>query len=626
MARTLLRFATGASTPLYLPLYVFRHHQGFQLQRDYEIKTSIPTESDEDGDRWAARQVAEGEADFAVCDPILAEENRGLRVVATLVNRMAFWAVSRQDIQYFDQFRGMRQLISYPTGMTGYFLARMIRKSIGRKIRAKPTVVPVAIDTELDALLKTKADAVALTANLLLAKRFVDTNEGFRVSPMWTLDPAFSSFMLTGLLARADDVDRQHALVKNVVQSLHRAIALVITDLDESVRGLQAEIQGLDDDDARYFVRTAHEYSLYPTAITPELTSWHNVRQIHIQGSDNKSKSMSIKIGVPSTQTFTDSVRTGIATEVERLGFTFLVRFGKGELYEDLVGAIEREDKLMVGTSTVVGSYCRFDAQHRDFLTKRVSRIRRAVMTTSNEDENYLIWGSSGSGKSFLIKQLGETLREEGIAQFFNLDLSKLDAGKFQDALAKMKTESGPILCLLDEIDASNSLTVNYTPIFPILRWRREISKQIVFAMVGSTEANVVALGNAIKAREKGPDLMTFVPEDSDHRFAIPDCTAWDRLIIFVRAAIDEVRKRSGTLLSVEKLALYYVGVTAADQSPRGLARIGETAAKRMIATDKLRYDDLFDSTTGEAERFSFYSQHFSAAQRLVDRYIELEG
>src|SRR5437667_11749000 len=100
MARTLLRFATGASTPLYLPLYVLRRHQGFELQRDYEINTSAPSEATEDGDRWAAKQVSNGEADFAVCDPILAEENRDLRVVATIINRMAFWAVAKQDIQY----------------------------------------------------------------------------------------------------------------------------------------------------------------------------------------------------------------------------------------------------------------------------------------------------------------------------------------------------------------------------------------------------------------------------------------------------------------------------------------------------------------------------------------------
>ena len=98
MPKTPLRFSTGAPTPLYLPLYVFKRHQGFHLQADYSVAVSPPDNDEEDGDGWAARQLIKGSVDFALCDPIVAEQQRGVHVVATVIRRMAFWAVARQGI------------------------------------------------------------------------------------------------------------------------------------------------------------------------------------------------------------------------------------------------------------------------------------------------------------------------------------------------------------------------------------------------------------------------------------------------------------------------------------------------------------------------------------------------
>lgn len=625
MAKTPLRIATSARTPLFTPIYVLRRYQGFQLQRDHLVTTSAP-EGDENGDTWAARQLIDGSAEFAVCDPTIAEENRSVRVVATIVGRMAFWAVARQDIRYFEEFANFKRLISYPVGMTGYFVAEMIRKRIQKKHKKKLSVVPTERDKELSELVGSKVPSVALTTNLLLAQRFIEEHPEFKISPLWTLDPAFSSFMLTGLLVRQADVDRKYALVANVVRSVHRAVALVITNEDEAVQGLQDEYETLKMDEARHFVRTINESWLYPTALTPELTSWNNVRAVHIEGSNARNKSTWIKTDMPSTRTFVDSVSSGIALDADRLGLSLAVRFGKGDLYEDVFNKVDTENRVSLQNATVVGYYRRFKNEPRDFLIEKVERMKQALMISSKKDENYLIWGGSGSGKSYLIEELGRTLELAGACQFINIDLAGFSRSEVEEAITRVENASKPVLCLLDEIDGTAEFTLNYNFLFPKLRLRRKKNKQIVFVLVGSTTSSVKELAEKIRApeREKGKDLMRSVPDKQ--WFDVPDFSTWDRLIIFINGVALSLQSRGSKLVAVEKLALYYVAVSRSEDSAAVLTRFGEDAANRMSPTaDRLRYDDLFDESIGEQERFDFYSQHSSTAPRLTGKFVQID-
>jgi hypothetical protein len=176
---------------------------------------------------------------------------------------------------------------------------------------------------------------------------------------------------------------------------------------------------------------------------------------------------------------------------------------------------------------------------------------------------------------------------------------------------------------LLDEIDTTAELTVDYSFLFPKLRWRKT-GKQIVFVLVGSRTGNVTELAREIESRPKGPDLMSFVPPDQ--RLPIPDYTLWDRLIIFVGAAAASLEARGLRLTAIEKLALYYVAVTVGGADARGLARFGQSAASRVpVGSETIRYDHLFDGVTGTKDRFTFYSEHFSVAQRLVDHFVALK-
>src|SRR5688572_611445 len=122
MAKTPLRFATGASTPLYLPLYVFQRHRGFNLNTDYSIDVFTPAKGNENGDVAAAQHVVADSADFALCDPVVAEANGEVGIVATIVGRMAFWAVADRNIRYIEDFKEFKTILTYPEGMTGYYV------------------------------------------------------------------------------------------------------------------------------------------------------------------------------------------------------------------------------------------------------------------------------------------------------------------------------------------------------------------------------------------------------------------------------------------------------------------------------------------------------------------------
>jgi ATPase family associated with various cellular activities (AAA) len=617
MAKATLRFAIGAATPLYLPLYVLRHYKGFNLQADYSISIDSPDKG-ANGDTVAATQLTNGAADFAICDPAVAEGNDRVRVVATVVGRLAFWAVAlKRNINYIEEFADFKTILTYPKGMTGHYLGTVIRKlSDGRQ-----RVVAGPIDTELIRLLDEQSKAVALTANLILARRFKDEHPDYEISPLWTLDPGFSSVMLTGLLARIEDIQKQRVLLRSVVMGLNRSIALLMTDPDVGVSALAETGLVADVAEGRYFVNNVRANRLYPTVLTPELTCWHNLREIHLKGSEGSKSPTPIKPNVRSERTFRSFVDSDAALDSEELTLQTLVQFGKGYLYLDLATSLESKDSIALADWTVVGAYRRAEDSHRHELRRWVERIRKGVVTASTSDENYLIWGTSGSGKSFLVRELGHELRRTGACRFEEINLASIPLADLQQKLAQFEAAPEPLLCLLDEVDSQTPHTTDYTPIFPVLRWRQEKGRHSTFILVGSTTDGVNSLDAEIRGRAKGPDLMRFVTD----LIAIPDYTMWDRLAIFVGSAAEEARKTGKTLTAIEKLALYYVAVVAGGSDAGSLSRLAKDAMSRVTSGDhRLMYDHLFDPLTDATARITFTAEHHKAVQPLIDRFLKV--
>lgn len=384
------------------------------------------------------------------------------------------------------------------------------------------------------------------------------------------------------------------------------------TELDET----------LAEAEARYFVDDVTKSLLYPTSLRPELSYWHNVRTVHIEGGGEKNTVSRVKKGFPSSLTFERSVHTDIPVEVDKQAMSVYVKFGKGDLYRELSQTVDIDSAVSLQDASVVGSYSRFDETQRKYLKDKAEQIRRAVENPSKDKENYLVWGSSGSGKSYLIEEIGRILEEAGTGRFIKIDFANHTRAQVEKAFASVEAETRPVLCLLDEVDTTSELTSDYSAWFSKIRLRKNTGKQVVFVLVGSTQNSIAELTAEIEGRKKGPDLMRFIPEKN--RFDIPDYKPWDRLIIFISTAAR--KKKKARLESVEKLALYYVAVTRPDAKASGLSDLGEAVAGR-IADDssELQYNDLFDSSIEDQEQFhTFFAEHFSNAQRLASRFVKL--
>jgi DNA-binding HxlR family transcriptional regulator len=66
------------------------------------------------------------------------------------------------------------------------------------------------------------------------------------------------------------------------------------------------------------------------------------------------------------------------------LTLSLLVRFGKGDLYEEVAKKIDDEGVLLLETKKVVGGYYRFDDDHRDHMNTWARRIKTAVLKPSS--------------------------------------------------------------------------------------------------------------------------------------------------------------------------------------------------------------------------------------------------
>lgn len=106
----------------------------------------------------------------------------------------------------------------------------------------------------------------------------------------------------------------------------------------------------------------------------------------------------------------------------------------------------------------IVGNYVRFDDYVRNSLKDMRQRVISALNPESRSRENFLLWGSPGSGKSFLVQQVAKSMGSA--VKYGELNLAQLDDRGFRSELEKIMEHSAPCVCLIDEIDSLGALTL----------------------------------------------------------------------------------------------------------------------------------------------------------------------
>lgn len=288
------------------------------------------------------------------------------------------------------------------------------------------------------------------------------------------------------------------------------------------------------------------------------------------------------------------------------------------QVSDPLIAPLEKISEITLAANTVVGAYRRYDERVRHELRDYVERMQNALVTKTATRENFLIWAAPGSGKSFLVQELGRSLGDA--INYHEVNLAKLGHDAFVAALAELKPDK-PLLCLLDEIDARENEKWPYDEAFPYLDWNTQADRQAVYVIIGSCPNGLHALQRLILDRHKGQDLLDRVP--LEHRFEIPPTTIEDRVTIIASKVIEAAQDRGQTIDHIEKLAVYYALAIPELQTPRQLRELITAAVLRTATTEtRLRYDHLFQR--GDPRNQRFWADHIHAVDSLAGRFIRI--
>ena len=280
----------------------------------------------------------------------------------------------------------------------------------------------------------------------------------------------------------------------------------------------------------------------------------------------------------------------------------------------DLVGALS---SVLMADYAVVGSYMRFGERVREELKDARLRIAEACARPAKRRDNHLLWAAPGSGKTYFVEQVAASLPEIAYAE---LNLAKLTEDGFRDGLAQA-IAGGPTICLIDEVDAKPDEPWPYEALMPFLDVNLERGGGIVFVLAGSSGATIEEFKARIRARPKGTDVLSRVPEANGWEIAPMD--AGDRILVALSQMVNAAAELDRSIREVEKLGLHYLAKAPHLANARQLREFAVRAVERGSAkSDRIRYDDLFDA--GDPENKRFWTTVMPEAESLVDSFVHL--
>jgi predicted ATPase len=290
--------------------------------------------------------------------------------------------------------------------------------------------------------------------------------------------------------------------------------------------------------------------------------------------------------------------------------------------------AIEGMDELKLGDYTVAGGCVCFDPVSRSHLKTLADRISAGLKQKTNVSETFLLWGSSGSGKTFLIKQIAADMGSA--IEFVDVDLSSVTEEQLKAGVTTIRNAVKPVLALFDEVDARETETWIYPEIFKLFEINFTDSvKQAVFVLVGSGGGSKQGLMKRIRTTERGQerargdDLVNRVHAQNQEE--LPDLTLQDRITILASQIITIGREQKGfKITEIDKLALYYLLTNRELTKPRHYELVIRSAVARLIDPDvaRFRHEDLFDRYDQNIRRF--WEENGVVAARLQHKYIRI--
>jgi len=252
----------------------------------------------------------------------------------------------------------------------------------------------------------------------------------------------------------------------------------------------------------------------------------------------------------------------------------------------------------------VVGDYVRYDDAIRNQLKNLKQKITNGIRAQTKGQENYLIWGPQGSGKSHFARELAKSFGPT--VHYVELNLADLKENDFRKALGSLEDVDKPVLCFIDEIDCKLAEQWSCEALLPYLEPRASQKFRVCFILAGSGGSDMAEFKNIIGVRPKGKDLLSRIPYGNE--FTVPPLGVGDKIVVALSNLMAAAKKSHFRLREVDKLALLYIVLNPHLSEARKIGQLAVAALNRVPkGEDRLLYDNLFDF--GSTERMEFWQR-----------------
>ncbi|MCI4346880.1 MAG: AAA family ATPase [Thermoplasmata archaeon] len=278
-------------------------------------------------------------------------------------------------------------------------------------------------------------------------------------------------------------------------------------------------------------------------------------------------------------------------------------------------------DRAQLERYSVVGSYLRFDDPARHSLKEFRQRVVTAVSAHTLHPTNFLLWGEPGSGKSYLVQEIAESLRRT--AEYREVNLASTDERTLGSELSALEAIRKPVIFFVDEVDARPDQVWPYETLIPFLDPSTPRPFPTCFCLAGSGGRNLSEFKETMRARPKGKDLIGRIP--AGHEFAIPRLGVGDKVLVSAMQLLRASAEEGRPIREIEKLALYYIAVNPELSSARRLRHLATECAQRIPAgEDRVRYDFLFPG--GDRANKEFWTATAGYREELADAFVQIDG
>ena len=267
---------------IYMPLY-YASERGYFLRNGLSVKIV-----NSGGDDKSVAAVLAGSADFGVGDPTFAaiakEQGQDIRVVASVVNGVPFWGVTKKaSIKPFTDAAMLRGLTvaTFPKPSTAYTLQSQMFVDGG----LKPSILEAQFGSLLPLLDTGVADIVLeLEPNVSTAV----ANGGHVV---YSMPQRYPDFAITGVTVSGGTLSKRPDVVRRFVASLDQAEQAAHANPADVIAFAKSRFPNVPPAVAEAAIKRMLDSGVFPAAARVSESGWTNAINLRVKAGDLKGVS-----------------------------------------------------------------------------------------------------------------------------------------------------------------------------------------------------------------------------------------------------------------------------------------------------------------------------------------------